>query len=76
MSEEAPVRTIVFEIPSEAALAAEEIEQLAAEFRSRLIDTKSEKLVVRAKPKEKTQVSPQIVDIKEVAVPKEQAQSA
>lgn len=75
MSDEESVRKIVIEVPSGLSLPYEEIEPLIPKFKSLLIDTKSERLVIQAKPEEKAKEIPQIVQVKEVAVPKEQLQS-
>jgi hypothetical protein len=71
-----PPRRIIFEIPTGVTLSTEEMESLAGQFQSQLIDSKAEALTVQARPKEKVQEVPVIVQVKEVALPKEQAQTA
>ena len=72
---ESSVRRIVVELPSGVTLAEDELEKLTNEFKSQVIDSKAEQMVVRAKPKEKAKEVPVIVQAQEVAVPKEQSQT-
>jgi hypothetical protein len=69
------MRRITVEVPTGVTMSDDELQRLAEEFKSRLIDTKAEQMVVRAKPKEKVQEVPVIVQAQEVAVPKEQTQT-
>lgn len=67
-----PTRTIIFEIPTEVNLSAEEREELARMFQNQVIDSKTEGIVVRAKPQTVEKEKPVLVQVKEVALPKEQ----
>jgi hypothetical protein len=69
-------RRIVFEVPSDVTLSDEEIASITAELGNQLIDTRSETIVVSAKPKEKVKEVPQLVQIKEVGVAKTKQQTA
>lgn len=69
-------RKIIVELPEGLTLSDEELDELTSEFKSRVIDTKAEQMIVQAKPKEKAKEVPVIVQVKEVALPKEQTQTA
>lgn len=71
---EPSTRRIIFEIPADLTLSNEEMEALAAQFRSQVVDSKAEQLMVKAKPKEKEKQVAVIAQVVEVAQPKEKQQ--
>jgi len=75
MSEQKPARKVVIEVPPSVSIPEEEIEKLSAEFQGQLIDSRSERLVVKATPQEKVREVPQLVQAQEAAVAKEQSQT-
>lgn len=76
MSDQPQIRRIIFELPADLTLSDEEMAELAAQFKSELVDAKAEELMVQAKPKEKEKEVPVIVQTKQVAVSKQKAQTA
>ena len=68
-------RRIIFELPSDMKLEADDIEGIAAQFKSQLIDQKAGDVLLQAQPQAKAKEVPVIVQAKEVAVPKEVLQT-
>ena len=62
-------RQIIFELPSDMKLEADEIEGIAAQFKSQLIDQKAGDVLIQAQAKAKE--VPVIVQFKEVPVAKQ-----
>ena len=64
-------RQIIFELPSDMKLEADEIEGIAAQFKSQLIDQKAGDVLIQAQPQAKVKEVPVIVQYKEVPVVKQ-----
>jgi hypothetical protein len=72
------MRKIIFEMPVGIEISEEELAKLQEKFRSMVIDTKSEHLMVQARglTKEKAQLQPVIVQAQEVAQEVQQEKTA